>query len=188
MSIELKINADTPEELIATINGLATLGQRPQPAARATELVADEEREAAVERPTTRRGRPPKAAPVQTDTGLSEAEQPSDDPASAGSGPDADPPATSVKSDLVGDKLSQQIKEANAEAAAERTEAPGTITLEHLNEKFASLMGDGKKFPSMRVAQDFLKANYVNAAGEPVRAMRDIQTQDYARLWAALSE
>lgn len=196
MSIELKINADTPEELIATINGLATLGRAPVTVSRAAPAAephdaVEERAETALEeasRPTSRRGRPAKAqAAAPQDTPPSEAEPASEAAAGDGSGSTAGTDATSVKSDLVGDKLSQQIKEAVAESPPE-AEAPATITLEHLNEKFAGLIGDGKKFPAMRLAQEFLKANFVSNAKEPCRSLREVLPQDYPRLWQMLSE
>lgn len=214
MAIDLRITADTPEELISTINGLASLGSgrvvhRPaepfvQPDEAAEEAPADPQPQAdETPRPTGRKPRQPKAEPAPKATDPSAGEQSSGQAASAGAGQTADPPATSAKS--VGDVFSDQIQQAVTEAAAERAleaaaqpqpaPAPATpaapqgeITMETINATFAPMIGAGKKFPSMREAQEFLKANFKNAENQPARGMREVQPADYARLMQLLQQ
>jgi hypothetical protein len=184
--IELKINADTPEELIATINGLATLGNGRRTFAPAEPFVPpDEEPEERPQpEPVSRGGRRKKAdAPAVTD--LSGGDPASGAADTAGAGQIAGPAATTVKSDLVGDTLSQQIKEANAESRAEKENGGEVVTLEVVQQVFGQATAPGGKL-TMLQAQALLKDNFKDAAGEPVRRIRDLLPADYAAAIAKL--
>lgn len=177
--IELLIKADNAADLIATINGLSTLGSGKAAAPAPVEYDADAEMEEIInavpqsEARAPRKGGRPRKAP---ESSASTAAETSGETGSA-ENRTASPPTSS-------DVFSDQIKQANAEAAADRANEP--ITLESLNARFAEVIGTGKKFPSMRDAQEFLKSNFQSAAGEPCRRLGEVKTEDYPRLHAAL--
>lgn len=196
--IELLIKADNAADLIATINGLSNLGghadkvtgrNRPAPSYESDAPAESEtvsEIEVEVAEPT--RSTPPVTDPPKNKGGRTRKVQ---EPAlSATTGDTSEPqPATSdakSASNGSGDVFSRQIKQANAEAAAERQGDNGVVTMETLNSAFAQVIGSGKKFPSMKDAQDYLKGNFTSAAGEPCRRLGEVQTGDYDRLLAAL--
>lgn len=180
--IELHISATSPEELIATINGLATLGSSRRVLEPAEPFAQGDDEDAPVPQPeSSSRGGRRKKADAPRDTAPSGGAQGSADEDSAGAGQNAAQLATTVKSDLVGDTLSQQIKTANAEAKAERDAE--VVTLEVVQQALAEATKPGGGM-SMMKAQEVLMANFTTAAGEPLRRIREAKPEDYAAILA----
>lgn len=180
MSIKLEINADTPEELIATINGLATLGQRqpfgvtvehtPEPRFVAAEPEALNETPAQTAERRPRRTKAemevaraaqslqPSAAPVGEKASTSEPTSKSTESVSLAAASAAAPAS-----------LADQIRQVNAEADE-------VVTFETVSEEASQAINRGLANAKIR---EHLEAKFLDAAGAPVRRLRDIQPKDF---------
>ena len=180
MTIRLEINADTPEELIATINGLATLGRgtaAPAPVAK-TVAVEPEALEETPAQTTERRTRRTKAE-------MEAASRPQAAPAPVveQSDSEAATPASNAGTDRgtrsTGEgTLAAQIREVNA--------ADGQPTRADVEAATTAFCDPNTGKGSMKQAREILRANFLTVEGQPVDRLGPLQSKDFAAYIALL--
>ena len=165
--IELHISATSPQELIETINGLATLGS----ANRTVRPAAETEEEAVpqAEAPKATRGRRQKG---------------SDDAAPATPPSEAQLDTAEAEPDGSGPTVTElAISEQSAKVETPPAEAGEVVALDAVREALSKACAPGGK-TSMREAQDHMKNTYKQVNGDPVRRLSELQVKDYALLMA----